>query len=87
MAKNKNGKFINFYNKKFLDNSIKKFLKSKKLFHRINIHKHNEDKMHIMLMFYKKEFYYPAHYSINKSDSFTAIKGKFKIIFYNKKKI
>jgi len=86
MAKNSNGKFIKFYSKKFLDKSIKKFLKSKKLFKRINIHENNKDRMHIMLMFYKKKFSYPAHYSINKSESFSAIKGKFKIIFYNKNK-
>lgn len=86
MAKIKNYKNINFFNKEFLKRSLKKFLKSKNLFERINIHNSEKDSVHIMLMFYKKKFQYPPHYSINKTESFTVLKGKFKIIFYGKNK-
>tara|TARA_B100000780_G_C21023605_1_gene410304 strand:- start:412 stop:828 length:417 start_codon:yes stop_codon:yes gene_type:complete len=86
MAKIENTKSVNFYNKKFLDKHLKKFISSKDNFHRINIHKSDSDIVHIMLMFYKKKFEYPPHYSINKTESFSVIKGKFKIIFYDKNK-
>jgi cupin fold WbuC family metalloprotein len=86
MAKIENTKSVNFYNKKFLDKHLKKFISSEDNFRRINIHKSDSDIVHIMLMFYKKKFEYPPHYSINKTESFSVIKGKFKIIFYDKNK-
>jgi cupin fold WbuC family metalloprotein len=86
MAKIENTKSVNFYNKKFLDKHLKKFILSEDNFRRINIHKSDSDIVHIMLMFYKKKFEYPPHYSINKTESFSVIKGKFKIIFYDKNK-
>ena len=86
MAKIKNNKSVNFYSKKFLYKHLKKFISSKENFHRINIHKSENDIVHIMLMFYKKKFEYPPHYSRNKTESFSVIKGKFKIIFYDKGK-
>ena len=86
MAKIKNTKSVNFYSKGFLEKNLKKFISSKENFYRINIHKSDNDIVHIMLMFYKKKFEYPPHYSINKSESFSVIKGKFKIIFYDERK-
>ena len=82
MAKIENTKSVNFYNKKFLDKHLKKFILSEDNFRRINIHKSDSDIVHIMLMFYKKKFEYPPHYSINKTESFSVIKGKFKIIYF-----
>ena len=54
MAKIKNNKSVDFYSKKFLYKHLKKFISSKENFHRINIHKSENDIVHIMLMFYKK---------------------------------
>lgn len=88
MAKIEDTKSVNFYNKDFLNKHLKKFISSKDNFYRINFHKSNKDMLQVMLMFYKKKFTYPSHYSINKTESFSVIKGKFKIIFYdNNKKI
>jgi cupin fold WbuC family metalloprotein len=86
MAKIKSIKGVNFFNKKFLDERLKKFIASKDIFQRINIHNSSNDLMHIMIMFYKKNFDYPPHFSINKTESFSVIKGKFKIFFYDKNK-
>ena len=36
---------------------------------------------------YRKSFNFPFHYSINKSESFSVIYGKFKILFKEKGKI
>ena len=75
--------------KLFKNNNIKKFelkfKKSIKNFDRFLFHEKNNDNIHIMLMFYKKNFNYPPHYSKNKSESFTVIKGKFRIEFYSRK--
>ena len=86
MAKVEDTKSVNFYNKNFLNKHLKKFILSKDNFYRINFHKSNKDVLQVMLMFYKKNFIYPPHYSINKTESFSVIKGKFKIIFYKKNK-
>ena len=86
MAKTKNIKNLNFLNKAFLEKELKKFITSKNSFQRINLHNSDSDLMHIMIMFYKKKFNYPPHFSINKTESFSVIKGKFKIIFYDKNK-
>jgi len=86
MAKTKNIKGVNFLNKIFLNKQLKKFVASKDNFQRINVHNSDNDRMHIMIMFYKKKFYYPPHFSINKTESFSVIKGKFKILFYDKNK-
>lgn len=86
MAKTKIIKSVNFFNKKFLDKQLKKFKISKDSFQRINLHKSEDDLMHIMIMFYKKKFDYPPHFSVNKTESFFVIKGKFKILFYHKNK-
>jgi len=86
MAKIKNIESVNFYSKKFLEKHFKKFISSKNSFQRLNIHNANNDMIHIMLMFYKRKFEYPPHYSINKTESFSVLRGKFKIVFYNKNK-
>ena len=67
MAKVEDTKSVNFYNKNFLNKHLKKFISSKDNFYRINFHKSNKDVLQIMLMFYKKNFIYPPHYSINKT--------------------
>lgn len=58
---------------------IKEFKSSKENFRRVSLHSHNNSKMHIMIMFYKKYFSYPYHYSINKSETFIHIYGSFVI--------
>ena len=59
MAKIKNTKSVNFYSKAFLEKNLKKFISSKENFYRINIHKSDNDIVHIMLMFYKRKFELP----------------------------
>ena len=74
---------INIINADYINLQIKKFLKKKKNFFRINLHKSEKEKIQFMLMFYKKGFFYPPHYSNNVTESFAPIKGRFKVIFFN----
>lgn len=85
MAKDRIKKEVKFFKNNNIQKFELKFKKSQKNFDRFLLHEKNNDNIHFMLMFYKKSFDYPAHYSKNKSESFTVIKGKFKIKFYNKK--
>ena len=87
MAKSTSYKKINFLENSILKKKIKVFMKSDKLFHRIILHEHEKKLIQIMIMMYKKKFSYPFHYTKNKSESFTVIRGKFKILFKEKNKI
>ena len=87
MATNKAYKRVNILEEENLKKKIKSFKSSNKNFHRINLHKSQSDIIQVMVMMYKKNFEYTFHYSINKSETFSVIYGKFAIYFKNKKKI
>ena len=72
MAKSIITEEITFFSSHKIEAREKKFVNSKKIFDRILLHKNDNDNMHIMLMFYKKSFSYPPHYSKNKTESFSA---------------
>ena len=87
MAASTSYKKINILENSNLKNKIKIFKKSGKKFDRIVLHENEEDLIQIMVMMYRKSFNFPFHYSINKSESFSVIYGKFKILFKEKGKI
>jgi cupin fold WbuC family metalloprotein len=73
-----NKKQITTIKKKFLLSKIKKF--------RILLHENYRSKIHEMLIFLKKDYEMPKHYNYNFDKSYFLIHGKFKLLFYNKKK-
>jgi cupin fold WbuC family metalloprotein len=87
MAASTSYKKINILENSNLRDKIKIFKKSGKKFDRIVLHENEEDLIQIMVMMYRKSFNFPFHYSINKSESFSVIYGKFKILFKEKGKI
>ena len=87
MAASTSYKKINILEISNLRDKIKIFKKSGKKFDRIVLHENEEDLIQIMVMMYRKSFNFPFHYSINKSESFSVIYGKFKILFKEKGKI
>lgn len=73
-------------NKKQFKNLKKKFLKSVHNKFRILLHKNNQSKIHEMLIFLKRDYEMPIHYNYNYDKSYYLIEGKFKLLFYDKKK-